>query len=117
VKQHITVEQLNELSDEAKLKLYEWSKDRLYMNAINFNQELLSIGQMIEFIEGSLFSHNMLDITQNRMADGSCGDSECNCDEYKEWQVAFDFEGELESRSEHLCDALWEACKYILEKE
>lgn len=88
MKQHITVEQLNELSVAAKSNLREWSKDKGYI-------PLPSIGQMIEF----LGEHQMVSI--NQYQDG--------------WEV-YKKENK-DPYHEELCDSLWEAVKQVLEKE
>ncbi len=51
VKQHITVKQLNELTESANKKLVRWIKKRKYYNFYATSEgRLLSIGQMIEFV-------------------------------------------------------------------
>ena len=63
MKQHITTDQLNELSDEAKKKLFKYgvkishiclavADDEFYENSVPYEKwlPLLSIGQMIEFL-------------------------------------------------------------------
>lgn len=114
MKQHITVEQLNELSDKLQKKLRVWFTDNYsdkdipssecidtsgehrsdWPSSCKYGYEpLLSIGQLIEFLD----EHN----------------------EYEHWweeilypegkDIFLKYEGEL-------CDALWEAVKKILEK-
>ena len=123
MKQHITVEQLNELSEKGKEKLRKWWKpivgdwfdDDGYMRIIpddetkgafvlnSFHTPLLSIGQMIEFLDfGNDFSI-----------------------EYEEsndsWRIYWGLpkkqykSGNPYGDSE-LCDSLWEACREILDK-
>lgn len=52
MKQHITTEQLNELSEKGKGKLREWWKPKVG------DLPLLSIGQMIEFLDEQIDKHN-----------------------------------------------------------
>lgn len=87
MKQHITIEQLNELSDKGKERLRKWVKDNGYYNEsadklskkMGFRSDgtLLSIGQMIELLATGAY--------------------------------IFEYEA--------LCDSLWQACKEILEAE
>ena len=92
MKQHITVDQLDELSVEGRGKLANWCFENGY--PVNATQDLsklfLSIGQMVEF----------LDDKSNLVNSGCHGFKEIQWDGGKE-----------------LCDALWEACKKVLEKE
>lgn len=93
MKQHITIEQLNELSDKEIRKLadyYELEEDITSIEYLRKSQGkydtthlLLNIGQMIEFL-----------------------------DENYDWSVS------LESMfAEHVfCDALWSAVKEVLKK-
>ena len=99
MKQQITDKQLNELSEKGAIKLREWSHskyandDKDYPNWNNFDKEnkygllpLLSIGQMIEFL-----------------------------DENRDLEIEAGFEkGILWWKSEELCDALWEDTKEAL---
>ena len=63
MKQHITVKQLNQLSEKGKKKLLEWERKKRYDNFDDYAERVgkepstlstLSIGQMIEF----LIEHN-----------------------------------------------------------
>ncbi len=100
MKQHITIDQLNELSLEARLKLGKW----LFSPPNTFNNELplLSIGQMIEFLleqDSGYFSIDTLPV-----------------------HSPLDFEMVLilvtddrkTFRKPELADALWEAVKNVL---
>ena len=49
MKQHITIEQLNELNDKQKKELEDWTFEHIIMTQKKFIP-LLSIGQMIEFL-------------------------------------------------------------------
>lgn len=122
MKQHITADQLNELSPKAKEKLREWWKpdisDLLYrpdnpeglQEIMGFIGEapikkecypLLSIGQMIEFLD----ENGRLWIEQ---------EEEIDEDIPKKYRVQ---SRQHEYWSTELCDALWQACEEILEKE
>lgn len=111
MKQHITSDQLNELSDKAKNKLWKMAEPHDYefneMGANVCNRcgnfqsipdfpgkclPLLSIGQMIEFLVD-----NNSPMIKNDM--GTIGSFE--------WVAG----------SEELCDDLWEAVKEVLEGE
>ena len=129
MKLHITVEQLNELSEKGKERLREWWKKHLeygtffawknnkrqknwYVelwyegsefempNKWNNFYPLLSIGQLIQFLDEHIKTpYNNLFIKTNHGA----------------WQMT-DIIGTTEHYDE-LCDALFEAVKDILEKE
>lgn len=129
MKQHITIKQLNELSEKNKKKFREafWKisdgdllvygdyKDRLGKEVIvfkygmipadedNFGYKLLSIGQMIEFLDEKNYDwKNKLFAIENDLNG-----------EPKRWITQhpryFPFHSEF-------CDALWESVKEILEK-
>ena len=49
MKQHITIEQLKELSITQQEKLGKWSDKKLYSNKVTL--PFLSIGHMIEFLD------------------------------------------------------------------
>ncbi len=99
MKQNITAEQLNELDDTAYWKLFKWYMARYYLEALprtntrkSYTERsampLLSIGQMIEFLDEDEFG-------VRHAGDGWW------CNGYKK---------------NELCDALWEACVEILNK-
>lgn len=125
MKQHITIEQLNELSEKGKVRLREWwfpnnvREHDLYWFGEDYEVEtigccedevsvgkelpLLSIGQMIEFLFDNDFGPY---ITSN--------------DNAFYWIVEpvkkIDYWKKQEYSNTELCDALWEAVKDILEK-
>lgn len=100
MKQHITIEQLNELSDKAKEKLREWWEPEEYpfyddereMQDLYEMFPLMSIGQMIEFLD----YHN------------------------RQPQLNFALVDTLHTGKlfppDFMCDALWEAVKLVLEE-
>ena len=134
MKQHITEEQLNELSDKAKERLGEWWKlqyqnhklsegdpilylktwgrtpDYFYVDRVRpkHTLPLLSIGEMIEFLD-----ENYKDIRINH---------DKNIEGFA-WQFCHYYQDIRErgyryhNRKPELCDALWEAVKEVLEKE
>ena len=141
MKQHITVEQLNELSEKGKEKLRKWWKPQdtdLVWNwknkgepeinhACNYQEAwdssagsdgygncfpLLSIGQMIEFLDDKRLhvpynNDNLVEFF---------GVSKYGLGH---WYVGVDGSDELASTDHirlELCDALWEAVKEVLEK-
>lgn len=92
MKQHITLQQLDELPLKSKVLLREWCIEQKYCGLDNDIRVLadmqLLIGQMIEY----LAEKNRIIISNNE----------------KGWYV----EGEQEKE---LCDCLWEAVKQVLE--
>lgn len=157
MKQHITVEQLNELSEKGKEKLRKWWKpeygdyyayhrhtykgiwkysEHIYIDQMGYDivdptigsdnepgerdYPLLSIGQMIEFLDDDLDS-----IEYEKMPDEYYGNLEypryevsiCNHEKHiictecgKDKTGCYKFYSNIE-----LCDALWEAVKEVLE--
>lgn len=114
MKQHITVKQLEELSEKGKERLVEWmyslmpqpTKGSCYIlptdndNQISF---FMTIGQMIEFL-----------LDQKKVFTGY--DSLCETNGFHLHlnygiEIFFNDAGEKE-----FCDALWEAVKEVLEK-
>lgn len=104
MKQNITLQQLNELGipQKAKLAMYAlksgWAKHEEYENGGYIDIPLLSIGQMIEFLdeEGRLW------IEQEEAIDGEI---------LKRYRVQ---SRNFEYWRPELCDALWEAVKEVL---
>lgn len=100
MKQHITIEQLNELSEKGKEKeqIYRenWYKTVYKGDQVNrWSQHMFwNIGQMIEFLE-----HNHLDQIEHvvHWTGNIC-----------EWRV------NKKEKKEEICDALWEAVKEVL---
>lgn len=96
MKQHITKEQLDELNDKEKEKLRNWWFEHIQRTIRQDFPTLLSIGQMIEFLDD-----NKMWLTIERLNDG--------------WGLFEDPRG----RYDHveLCDALFEVVKEVLEDE
>jgi len=96
MKQNITADQLGELSEKGKLHLWSWSKTRgrfgmvASLNKFEYPLPLLSIGNMIEFLE---------DVSIHKW--------------YGRWYVEPKNMNEIVKRE--LCDVLWSACKEVLE--
>jgi hypothetical protein len=113
MKQNITTEQLNELSQDAKEKLYialfpdmiedENRKIVGFRQIIDINPEYLDIGRLIEFLDENIVNSN-IDICQHKPYDDGWF-----------WSVTTKIENK-DTESPELCDALWEACKEILNK-
>lgn len=125
MKQHITVEQLNELSEKSRKNLIKrfkfrkgdwicWSHLKGFTGpellniepAVNFENiyecyPLLSIGQMIEFLDDN-----------DAYAFGKYLTG-TNC---RSWQVKKVKVKQAISQRANLCDALWQAVKEILNK-
>jgi len=114
MKQYITPEQLNELSEKGKERLrgrihQKWQDEAEALEPMVFvttaspqdRDLLLSIGQMIEFLD----EKNYLEIIDY---------GGVNIGGYQnKWRV--ECENSQISDNE-LCDALWEACKQVLEE-
>lgn len=107
MKQNINIKQLNELSEKGKERFVEcFQKDSSKgMKRIILYSPLLSIGQMIEFLDENKYieikkvqpgTHWQWLIIKNEKQIGITSD---------------------QSNNYELCDALWEAVKEILEKE
>ncbi len=109
MKQHITVKQLKELSDFGKGKLRKWwgkgkQKKNAYWWTDKLNLPLLSIGQMIEFLD----EQSGEDISSYSERAGNVHTVG------KPWHHWFTIHWDKEY--DELCDALWEAVKEISEK-
>jgi len=153
MKQHITIDQLNELTRGQKERLRGWwkpdfgdwffsekGKDILpisqqlgYTSSVvgryaeykrdeacpydvveSGDLPLLSIGQMIEFIKSiGIYDINITENWRDFPIEAGYND------DYKGWEVELERSGlnSLEYWSDDLCDALWEAVKYILSKD
>lgn len=112
MKQNITEEQLNELSQKQKLNLFTWWSSNYHLKPVPESQGkylygnnmLLSIGQMIEFLnehlKRNMFIYQVYKQTQVPLQ--------------TKWKV----QNEINEPSDiELCDTLWKAVKDILEKE
>jgi hypothetical protein len=104
MKQHITLDQLNELSEEEKKKLSDWNLNWNPDNEVmmtwvkcgdNLCLPLLSIGQMIEFIGNRRVYPDL---------DSLLGDYLVCNEDYEHHNV------------EEWCDILWEAVKELLKE-
>jgi hypothetical protein len=115
MKQHITSDQLNELSEKQLKKLIAWVKGKRFLT--NYNNTtgtcidhdywqghtLLSIGKMMEFLEES--EHFPVISKSNFMTS-----------EVREWVSGWHLDfNQKEITSDELCDALWETVKEVLE--
>lgn len=98
MKQHITDQQINHLSEFGKSRLRSWWKDNQKVGdthiILNYDLPMLSIGQMIEFL-GDNWYYCLFSVE---------GDNKECCG----YEVEKSYEG-------NLCDALWEICKEKLE--
>lgn len=113
MKQHITVSQLNQLNKKGKKRLDEWfcrqpytytltSIQKVGETGFKNNSPLLSIGQMIEFLdENGFYIDNFMEqfISKDK----------------KYWEITYLWldRAHVVSKTE-LCDALWEAVKEVL---
>ena len=99
MKQNISIKQLNELSDKGREKYQKWCRTRLPATV-----NLLSIGQMLEFIEDQAEINSIvyfrtepwwhIELTNRSIGKGA--------------------EGHIDITETELSDALWEACKEVL---
>ncbi len=108
MKQHITVEQLNELSKKGKGNLGHWFYQKQDLShGEDPKNLLLSIGQMIEFLDGKE-DFELSIVRQVKM-----NESKVNLDK---WMVMNMFTGQVYLSKNSLVGNLWEACKEVLEK-
>lgn len=96
MKQHITVEQLNDLSEKQLRNYLKWIDEKYYRSSGVWNENLISIGQMIEF----LYQNETVVI-----------ESEDRESPHMGWIVNKKY------RAVELCDALWQFVKEVLEKK
>lgn len=117
MKQRITAEQLNELTDKQKQKLWEWWKPELYDFGYDIKEKapfvrsdlsfpkskydypLLSVGQMIELLESK---DDCLNIIKRTDLEGWGYEIQLRHLKYFKFQIS------------ELCDALWQAVKEVL---
>jgi len=104
MKQCITINQLNELTDKGKERLREWWAKKGLSRGLKDGDgfytalPILSVGQMIEFLD------------ENRsypVVNDESGELLSGCIEIKNATIWWDEET-------NLCDALWEACREVL---
>ena len=119
IKQHITEEQLNELDFEAKGLLFRFFFPKLVNKQDYFgskwmvydiNNEYLTIGRLIEFLD-EYFSKEKRDFDIKIHSAGTGW--------HKPGERLVDIPSIITSEIEdevELCDALWEACKQVLNK-
>ncbi|KKK49467.1 hypothetical protein LCGC14_3134760 [marine sediment metagenome] len=112
MKQHITTDQLNELSEKGKEKLLKWWKRNGYRKITGtyadtgkfvYTDSLLSIGQMIEFLDDRGFFEDEKTHQVRSISKGKPG---------MNWQWFLRLNKEFNDYE--LCDALWSACKEVL---
>jgi hypothetical protein len=114
MKQQITSEQLNELSDKGKYTLWIWERNKEYGDKDSFSKlSELSVGQMIEFLDEqmpvSYITHQSQWHGGNWHYDGGSIPSELTLPALEKSIKSFE--------SNELCDALWEAVKDVLEEK
>lgn len=133
MKQNITLDQLNELSEKGKEKLFKWMDEHGYVQRsshhypINWDEKLKgeeenvympepSIGQLIEFLSDHA---NIVNPTQGRkrilITTASLGFLP-----EEDWKVNVGYPyqqmADGAKKSSELCDVLWEWTKQILEQ-
>lgn len=99
MKQHITSEQKNELSDKQRKILEDWTFDNIIRTQKSFIP-LLSIGQMIEFLDEGVSRERLIIVSHFDSDHGMSYRIICYGKEHER---------------EELCDALWEATKQQLD--
>lgn len=102
MKHFVLVDQMNkELNYNAKTILFDWAIKNLYLTLAEPN---LSISQMIEYLNTKYVV---------RMEQWN--------DEFKHWRVGLDWLDEDKYvyivEKPELCDALWEAVKYVIKRK
>ena len=99
MKQHITIEQWNELPPSGQVKIRKlWRNNGQEVNLLGVND--INIGQMIEFLDEQ---NENFDVIYRYKGGWEVGSKDHND------ILAF-------SDKEELCDALWEAVKEVLNK-
>lgn len=99
MKQHITIEQLNELTEAQKERLIEW-----YISVGDYTRTpLLSIGQMMAFLFDNTNDWGM-----------HYNDSGVFYTVYLSWTMDIARERGSVFSSDELCDALWNTTKHLL---
>lgn len=98
MKQHITVEQFNELSEKGKERFFNWLREKDYLSQKPFLEEdvwIVDIGLMIEFLDEhtDISLESQIDVEE---------------DEY------YNLKAVLWDRKKEPCDVLWEAVKKLL---
>lgn len=102
MKQHITYEQMCELSPQARVKLTKWFWNKIVSGPlpelVTRDEEDVTIGQMIEFLDEHWGAWQI--------------------SSWQEWSITRHENGETQyhNTEPELCDALWEAVKDILER-
>lgn len=101
MKQHISVEQLNQLSEKGKEKYISFCR-KLGLEIERYkektNYPLLSIGMMIEFLGDNFVSLNFGPIMWGNWI----------------WTIKYKKKNIIEIQNDELADALWEAVKEVL---
>jgi len=99
MKQHITKDELYEVSNESIDKLAEWAREKGYIGK-DEQHIFLSIGQMIEFLEeknGDREKNDFMITTSNTG-----------------WHICFGVNCKRKHEKKELVDVLWEAVKEVL---
>ena len=120
MKQYITPEQLNQLSDRGKERLVKWIESKLeppipgsaYIGPTSSDHQIcyfMTIGQMIEFLDENT---DNFELRSGRMGKSYLIDVPDGSVIWHGWAGDTEIEDEFV-----LCDALWEACKEVLNEE
>jgi len=114
MKQHITLEQINELSGKGKEVLEDWTFNNIMMTKKAFIP-LLSIGQMIEFLDES-GEYSLLKVHSEVLGlPNNWGVGLFDNFNLRDGWVGNEYIIKYQENVE-LCDALWEAVKEAWEK-
>ncbi|MCK4500785.1 hypothetical protein KAU11_09820 [Candidatus Babeliales bacterium] len=124
MKQHITKEQLNQLGVDknnrpVRLKLDKWCMEKDYFTTTGrpFNpleDPLLSIGQMIEFLDEN---NNPMVLTRHSQWHGNGWSVRCVSEMPKTLTESALENSIMLKADKELCDTLWEAVKKVLNEE
>ena len=130
MKQNITAEQLNELSDKGKEKVRNWCEKKDYggyvlIKRVNkppaneFTMAFLSIGQMIEFLDEHNWKENLVITKSGPHKIVKLPGQEKLPDETERAWYCADLQEGMVTRgygNKELTDSLWEACKDVLDE-
>ena len=125
MKQHITLEQLNELNDKSELGIWclrneyfkhnvaypiSWTviSDTKTYETFTISPPLLSIGQMIEFLADGRDNDHMPEMTIKF--------TEFSSSSLLDYGLLFKH-GNMKKKNGELCDRLWEAVKKVLNEQ
>ena len=133
MKQHVTVEQMNEVSAAQYLRLVSNPQANDLLDVITYQEKgtmdrqsnvfhmstFCTIGKIIEFTKNHLKGNCALRIVYEGVIDADYPGKMMWFVSIVEYEVVEDYVREhcINFQEDELCDALWQAVKYILEEE